>query len=247
MKRVKCIIAYDGSEFSGFQIQPHKRTVQGVVEAALKKIHKGEEIRLHASGRTDAGVHAIAQVFHFDTSLELPADAWKRALKALLPPDILVKDAEIVTGDFHARFSATEKEYHYFVLNRAEPDIFRRQYMHHSTAVYDMETMRQACQVFEGTHDFTSFASARSTAKGSKVRTLSKVSCTKEGDTIEFVLRGNGFLQHMVRIIVGALLEAGEGKVTSEALAAILEEKDRTKAGMTVPASGLYLWEVNYD
>src|SRR5699024_5743998 len=121
---------------------------------------------------------------------------------------------ENAEDDFHARFSAIEKEYRYFVLNRPEPDIFRRQYIYHSSYNVDMEQMQQACQVFEGTHDFTTFASAKSTAKGSKVRTLSEVSCNKHGDIIEFVLRRNGFLQHMVRIIVRALLETGTRRRT---------------------------------
>src|SRR5699024_3608372 len=133
------------------------------------------------------------------------------------------------------------KEYRYFVLNRPEPDIFRRQYIYHSPAKDDLEKIQQAFRIFEGTHDFTTFASAKSTAKGSKVRTLSEVSCNKQGDIIEFVLRGNGFLQHMVRIIVGALLETGTGRRTPNELAEILAKQDRRYAGKTIPSQGLYL------
>ena len=247
MKRVKCTIAYDGSNFSGFQIQPNKRTVQGELEKALAKMHQGKKVRLHASGRTDAGVHAVGQVLHFDTALTLPPHKWKRALESLLPADIQVMLTENAEEDFHARFSAIEKEYRYFVLNRPEPDIFRRQYIYHSPYKVNMEQMQQACQVFEGTHDFTTFASAKSTAKGCKVRTLSEVSCNKQGDIIEFVLRGNGFLQHMVRIIVGALLETGTGRRTPNELAEILAKQDRRYAGKTIPSEGLYLWKVSYD
>src|SRR5699024_9212402 len=136
-------------------------------------------------------------------------------------------------------------EYRYFVLNRPEPDIFRRQYIYHSPNKYDLEQMKQACRVFESTHDFTTFASAKSNAKGSKVRTLLEVSCNKQGDIIEFVLRGNGFLQHMVRIIVGALLETGTGMRTPIELAEILAKQDRRYAGKTIPSEGLYLWEVS--
>src|SRR5699024_749375 len=142
--------------------------------------------RLHASGRSDAGNHADGQVLHFDTALTLPPHKWKRALDSLLPAAIQVKRTENVEEDFDARFSSIEKEYRYFVLDRPEPDIFRRQYIYHSSYKVDMEQMQQACQVFEGTHDFTTFASAKSTAKGSKVRTLSEVSCNKHGDIIEF-------------------------------------------------------------
>lgn len=247
MKRIKCTIAYDGSRFSGFQIQPNERTVQGNLEQALSKVHKGENIRLHPSGRTDAGVHAVNQVFHFDTELDIPSEGWKRALQSILPTDIQIKEITLVDADFHARYSAIEKEYRYFVLNRTESDLFRRNYVHHSAASYDMNEIQQACNVFEGTHDFTSFSSAKSTAKGSKVRTLSHVSCSVDGDMIEFVLRGKGFLQHMVRIIVGALLEAGEGKRTANELSTILEKQDRTNSGVTIPPEGLYLWEVTYE
>src|SRR5699024_6097589 len=126
-------------------------------------------------------------------------------------------------------------------------DIFRRHYIYHSPYKVVEEQMQQPCQVLEGTHDFTTFASAKTTAKGSKVRTLSEVSCNKQGDIIEFVLRGNGFLQHMVRIIVGALLETGTGRRTPNELAEILAKQDRRYAGKTIPSEGLYLWKVSYD
>src|SRR5699024_2191505 len=184
MKRVKCTIAYDGSNFSGFQIQPNKRTVQGELEKALAKMHQGKKVRLHASGRTDAGVHAVGQVFHFDTALTLPPHKWKRALQSLLPKDIQVMLTENAEEDFHARFSAIEKAYRYFVLNRPEPDMMRRHYIYHSANKYDLEQLQQACRVFAGTHHFTTFASAKSTAKGSKVPTLSEVNCNTQGDII---------------------------------------------------------------
>src|SRR5699024_1902657 len=132
MKRVKCTIAYDGSDFSGLQIQPHKRTVQGELEQALATMHQGKQVSLHAAGRTIAGVHAVGQVFHYDTALTLPPHKWKRALQPLLPKDIQVMLTENAEEDFHARFSAIETEYRYFVLNRPEPNIFRRQYIYHS-------------------------------------------------------------------------------------------------------------------
>src|SRR5699024_1931148 len=142
---------------------------------------------------------------------------------------------------------AIEKEYRYFVLNRPEPDIFRRQYIYHSPYKVNKEQVQQACRVFVGTHDFTTFASAKSTAKGSKVRTLSEVSCNKQADIIEFVLRANVFLHHRVRINVGALLETGTGRRTPNELAEILAKQDRRYAGKTIPSEGLYLWKVSYD
>lgn len=246
MNKIKCVLAYDGSGFSGFQIQPKKRTVQGEIEKALTKIHKGQQIRIYPSGRTDTGVHAIGQVFHFESELMLDQAAWKRALSAILPADIYIKETTIADSSFHARFDATEKEYRYFVLNREEPDIFKRNYVYHSSAVYNMDVIREACELFLGTHDFTSFSSARSTVKGSKVRTIYKLDCAKQGEMIQFTIRGSGFLQHMVRIIVGAILEAGQGERSIEELAMILQQKDRTMAGVTIPPQGLYLWEVAY-
>ena len=210
------------------------------------KIHKGRHVRIYPSGRTDTGVHAIGQVCHFESDLTLDQTAWKRALSAILPADIEIKKTSIADASFHARFDAVEKEYRYFVLNRNEPDIFKRNYMYHSSAAYDMEMMQQACNLFIGTHDFTSFSSARSTVKGNKIRTITKLECVQQGEIIQFTIRGNGFLQHMVRIMVGAILEAGQGERTADELALILEKKDRTLAGITLPPQGLYLWEVIY-
>lgn len=247
MQKIKCTIAYDGSGFSGYQIQPKKRTVQGEIEKAMQKIHKGEPIRITASGRTDTGVHAMAQVFHFETNLDIQPTAWKRALQTLIPDDIEIKKVELVDDTFHARFDAIEKEYRYFVLNSDKRDVFRRNYIYYFPGNYNLGNMLEACRILEGTHNFTSFSSARSTVKGSKVRTLYKVSCEEVADEIHFVIRGNGFLQHMVRIIVGAILEVGLGKLDVVELKRILEKKDRREAGVTLPSQGLYLWNVKYE
>lgn len=246
MQKLKCTIAYDGSGFSGFQIQPNQRTVQGEVEHALKKMHKGENIRIHSSGRTDAGVHAMAQVFHFETPLSIEPAAWRNALQTLVPDDIDIRSIEVVPKAFHARFDAVAKEYRYFVLNTPERDLFQRHYAYFSNAAYAVEQMQQACSVFEGTHDFTSFSSAKSTVKGSKVRTMYQVECFRDEPYICFILRGTGFLQHMVRIMVGALLEVGRGEKTVTDIERILQEKNRIEAGVTIPPEGLYLWEVTY-
>lgn len=247
MHKLKCTVSYDGTNFSGSQIQPNKRTIQFEIEKAIKKIHKGKQIRIYASGRTDTGVHAMGQVFHFETDLVIPGSNWKKALNAILPDDIYVKKVENVARNFHAQFDAIEKEYRYFILNSKEVDVFKRNYSYFYPFAIDMDKIKQACKLFEGTHDFTSFCSARSTVKGTKVRTLYEVSCEKQADEIVFVLRGNGFLYNMVRIIVGVLLDVGSGKLSMNDIEEMFRKKDRSAAGKTAPPTGLFLWTVKYE
>lgn len=247
MGKIKCIVSYDGTDYAGFQIQPHARTVQGELEKALAKVHKKQPIRLHPSGRTDAGVHAIGQVIHFESPLCLQKESWKKALNALLPDDIAVKEAQLVEDTFHARYDAVEKEYRYYVNHEEELDIFKRHYVYQFPYPLIVKRMQEACRYLEGTHDFTAFASAKATVKGSKVRTLSKVACEVEGNEIVFIFRGDGFLYHMVRIMVGTLLEIGQKRREPEDIVHLLAEKDRRLAGKTAPPEGLYLWNVVYD
>ncbi|MEI3614549.1 tRNA pseudouridine(38-40) synthase TruA, partial [Pseudogracilibacillus sp. SO30301A] len=247
MQKLKCTVSYDGTNFSGSQIQPNKRTIQFEIEKAIKKIHKGKQIRIYASGRTDTGVHAVGQVFHFETDLLIPRKNWKKALNAILPDDIYIKKVENVSLNFHAQFDAIEKEYRYFVLNNKETDVFKRNYSYFYPFAIDMDIIKQACKLFEGTHDFTSFCSARSTVKGTKVRTLYEVSCEKQADEIVFILRGNGFLYNMVRIIVGVLLDVGSGKLSMNDIEEMFRKRDRSAAGKTVPPTGLFLWTVKYE
>ncbi len=246
MTRVKCTLAYDGTDFAGFQIQSRERTVGGEIEKALKKIHKGEHIRIQSAGRTDAGVHAEGQVIHFDSPLSIPDENWKRALNTLLSDDIYVKSCKNVTEAFHARFSAIAKEYHYIVRIALEPDIFKRKYAYHFPYTLDLQKIRQACCYLEGTHDFTTFSSAKATIKGSHVRTLYKLSCEATEDGIRFYLYGDGFLYNMVRIIVSLLLDIGRGKKEPEEIPALIAAKDRSKLGKTIPPEGLYLHQVMY-
>ncbi|KGX85350.1 tRNA pseudouridine(38-40) synthase TruA [Pontibacillus litoralis] len=247
MERISCIIHYDGTNYSGFQIQPNSVTIQEKIEKALLKIHKGASIRIIASGRTDAGVHAMGQVIHFDSPLTLKEKEWKRAMQTLLPSDILVHHVQKVDATFHSQHHSKSKEYRYFVLNRQDPDIFNRQYVHHVPHTLNIDAMEQACAYIKGTHDFTSFCSMKTTLKGDKVRTVTEATCTKNGDTIEFVFKGNGFLYNMVRILVGTLLNIGKGKYPPIYIKQILEAKDRNKSGATAPAHGLFLWEVTYE
>ncbi|MCM3741016.1 tRNA pseudouridine(38-40) synthase TruA [Oceanobacillus luteolus] len=247
MTRIKCTLAYDGSNFYGFQIQPDKRTVAGELEQALKKIHKGESIRIQGSGRTDTGVHAEGQVIHFDSKLSLGADNWKKALNALLPDDIFIKAAEIVSEDFHARFNAKMKEYHYYVRTSPERDVFSRNYAYHVPEQLNLTKMQDACAYLKGTHDFTTFSSVKATVQGSRVRTLYTVTCEEHPNGFRFVFIGDGFLYNMVRILVSFLLDVGRGKWQPEETLELLAAKDRTRVGKTIGPEGLYLVRVVYE
>ncbi|RCW63540.1 tRNA pseudouridine(38-40) synthase TruA [Saliterribacillus persicus] len=245
--RYKAVISYDGSNFSGYQIQPKQRTVQGEVEKALSKMHKGLRITVHASGRTDRGVHALGQVLHFDSDLQIPLDNWKRALTAILPDDINVKRIEPVKDDFHARYDVIEKEYRYELLVDDEPNIFLRHYKHHVAPPINVKAMQEACKYLIGTHDFSSFCAAKATVKGDKIRTVYAASFLEKNTGLIFRIAGSGFLYNMVRIIVGTLVDIGYGKLKPEDMKKIIEKKERKAASKTAPPQGLYLYQVKYD
>ncbi|MFC4620275.1 tRNA pseudouridine(38-40) synthase TruA [Camelliibacillus cellulosilyticus] len=245
MPRIKCTIAYDGTRFAGYQMQPDKRTVQSELEHALQKMHKGQRIRVTASGRTDAGVHANGQVIHFDSPLHIQKENWGKALNTLLPDDIFIREVERVSEDFHARFSAKQKEYRYRLLNRLEPDLFRRLYTLHVPKKLDLDLMRAASHYITGTHDFTAFCASGSSVMD-KVRTVYEIDIQSLGDEVVIRMIGNGFLYQMVRIAVGHLLAVGLGKHKPEVIADILETRDRRKALGTAPPQGLFLWQVKY-
>lgn len=244
--RVKCIVSYDGTHFSGYQVQPNKRTVQSEIEAALKKLHRGQSIRIHASGRTDAYVHAVGQVIHFDTTLTIPPEKWPYALNSLLPNDIVVLEAEHVADQFHARFDAIKKEYRYKLSTQKMIDVFKRDYTYHFPYKLDLDSMKQACLHLCGTHDFTSFCVAKTEVED-KVRTIYSIEIVEKEADLIFCFTGNGFLYNMVRILMGTLLEVGQGKKTPDQIPYILEGKDRNLSGKTAPGHGLYLWKVYYD
>lgn len=244
--KVKCTVSYDGSQFYGYQVQPNKRTVQSEIEEALTKLHKGEEVKIFASGRTDAGVHAVGQVFHFDTKLRIPEVRWPLALNSLLPEDIVITSASYVEPEFHARFDVVKKEYRY-ILNQEEiKDVFKRKYCFHYPYKLDLQSIEKACDLLSGTHDFTSFCAAKTEVED-KVRTLYSIDVIKEDNEIIFCFIGSGFLYNMVRILVGTLLEIGQGIKSFEDIPAILKGRDRRLSGKTVPGHGLYLWKVYYD
>lgn len=255
MRNLLLTVSYDGTHYYGFQTQPGGNTIQDCLEEAIWKL-TGEKVKIHGSGRTDAGVHAREQPFHFLTASKIPVERWCLALNVRLPADIRVTSAEEVSLDFHARRSAKRKTYRYTINGNRVPDVFQRSFQLHHPGKLDLPAMEEAAQYLVGTHDFTSFASRHST-KASHVRTIEAVwfevdtiwgkAGTGDQGIIHFYIRGNGFLQHMVRIIVGTLLQVGEGKRKPEEMKTILEAKNRSAAGPTAESKGLMLWSVEYD
>jgi tRNA pseudouridine38-40 synthase len=246
MQRVKCTIAYDGTYFHGYQVQPRERTVQGLIESILSSIHKGASVRISGSGRTDAGVHANGQVFHFDTPLSIPEEKWPIVLNTRLPDEVTVKEAVFVSTDFHSRFSVEQKEYRYRIYTGESRSPFNRHFALHYPHTLSVPDMERAARHLIGEHDFTSFCSAKTEVED-KVRTIHRIEIQEHEEEIIFSFVGNGFLYNMVRILVGTLLEVGSGNIPVDEMPGILEARDRNKAGKTAPPHGLYLWKVEYD
>lgn len=244
MRRVKLVLEYDGTRFHGWQVQPGLVTVQGTVEACLGTM-TNRAVRLHAAGRTDAGVHALGQVAHFDTASTLPAAALLRGLNSLLPAAIVVCQVEEAPQEFHARYSAAEKTYSYVVRNHPLRSAFRAPFSWHIARALDLQAMRAAARVLVGQHDFSAFRAATCSAR-SPVRRLTQVAIKRRQAQVFFVLRADGFLQHMARTIVGTLVEVGRGKLPPAAVADILRSRQRQQAGPTAPAHGLFLVRVSY-
>lgn len=246
--RYKFRISYDGTHFAGFQVQPNQRTVQGDIEKALKMISKGQFIRIHGAGRTDAGVHALGQIIHFDYPQRLPADAMQRALNTLTTDEIAFWEPEIVSEDFHSQYSAKAKTYQYRVNNSKIENPFTRLYALHHPYPMKMDRIQKALSYFVGEHDFTSFSSTHSNAE-SKVRTIYEASCRYEEATQEFIFtfRGNGFLYNQIRVMMGTLLQVADGRRPAEDIPDILEAKYRKKAGPTAASRGLCMMEVFYE
>ena len=239
--------AYDGSRYKGYQKQLKEKTIQGEVEKALKKINGNESISIYASGRTDAGVHALSQKAHFDMDTNITIDKMKNALNSLLPSDIYVKNIEEVDNDFHARFNVKAKEYVY-KINMGEYDPIEKDYVYQCNKMLDVAEMERALKYLEGTHDFKSFTKATD-KKDDYVRTIVQTNLTrdlKNVNKINIVFLGTGFMRYQVRNMVGILLEVGEGKRKSADIIDILDAKDRKMAGKTANPEGLYLKDVLY-
>ena len=244
MKRIKLTVAYDGTNYCGWQIQKNGITVEEVLNRTLTKFFK-EEIAVIGASRTDSGVHALGNVAVFDAEVTMPPDKISYAINNLLPEDIRIQKSEEVEVDFHPRYCDTRKTYEYKIYNNQFPNPIERLYSHFVYYPLDVEKMQRAADYLVGEHDFKSFCSARSQVENT-VRTIYFLQVIKEGDQIRIRINGNGFLYNMVRIIVGSLMKVGMGMIPPEEIKNILEAKDRTKAGHKAPACGLTLVEIEY-
>lgn len=245
MTRYALGIEYDGSAFHGWQAQPHGLTVQDQLEQALSLI-AGQTIRVHCAGRTDAGVHALNQVVHFDSPVVRPAPAWVRGTNAHLPAQIAVRWAQSVAADFHARFDARSRSYCYLLHNHpVRPAIFHGRLGWHHRPL-DAARMHAAAQVLLGEHDFSAFRAAECQAK-SAIKTMLYADVRRHHEFILFEFRAHAFLQHMVRNLVGALIEIGNGRQSMDYMAQLLASRDRRRAAPTFSPAGLYLKAVTYD
>lgn len=244
MRNIKLIIEYDGKGFNGWQKQPDKLNIQGEIEKAISEI-TGEQIELIASGRTDRGVHSLGQTANFKTNSSIPIEKFPIAINSKLKESIVIKNAEEVDERFHSRYSVKSKTYRYTINNSKYGSAIYRNMEFHFSQKLDVNKMKQACEYFEGEHDFKAFKASGTSSKSS-VRTIYKADVFEEGDRIFIELTGNGFLYNMVRIIAGTLLEVGLGKILPKEIPNIIESKDRTQAGKTLPANGLCLMRVEY-
>ncbi len=244
-RRLKLLLEYSGTRYHGWQWQPNTLTIQGTLEACLAHITNGPA-RLHAAGRTDAGVHALGQVAHFDTASTIALPALVRGANSLLPEDIVVRQAEEVPADFHARYAARRKTYAYVVHNHSIPSALRAPYAWHVPQALDLTAMRAAASVLLGHHDFSAFRAAACAAR-SPWRQLFRLRLTRYAERLVFVLCADGFLQHMARNIVGTLVAVGRGQIAADAMPTILQCGQRQYAGPTAPAHGLFLVRVVYD
>lgn len=245
MRNIKLTIEYDGKDFNGWQKQPNKLNIQGTIENAIFQI-TGEQVELNASGRTDAGVHALGQVANFKTNSKLPIEKFAIAMNSKLKKSIIIKKAEEVEENFHSRYNCKKKTYKYVINNSEYGTAIYRGLEYHVPQKLNIEEMKKAIKYFEGEHDFKGFKASGTSSKSS-VRTIYNAEVDKIGDKIVIQLTGNGFLYNMVRIISGTILEVGLGRIKQEEIPSIIASKDRQRAGKTLPAHALYLVNVEYQ
>ena len=257
MQNIKLTLAYDGTDFCGWQMQPGQPTVQGAISDVLENL-TAQRLQIQGAGRTDAGVHAAGQVANFKTEAELSADEFQRAFNALLPESIRIVAAEQVAPDFHARWSAAAKTYRYRIFRGRVVSPFLWRYVQHDPFPLDFDAMAEAARKFEGQHDFTSFAASSGSEDEDRDRMMTRVIYRSEiarvtcgdlpGSAEEWVytVRGKSFLRYMVRKIVGTLVDVGRGKLQPENIAELFELRDRSKSGPTMPPQGLCLAQVEY-
>ena len=246
MRNIKLTLSYDGTDFSGWQTQPGFRTVQETLENAIAKLTGEARIRVNASGRTDAGVHAVSQVVNFYSTTALPCETLVRAINAHLPNDVVIREAVDVPESFDANHDAARKLYRYVIHDGDVPNPFMRRYACQSRHKLDAAAMRRAAEPLKGRHDFSSFETDGS-PRMSSVRTVLHLAVNRVGDWIWIDVEADGFLYNMVRAIVGTLMYVGRGYWPESQVAAILQSGDRTLAGPTAPAQGLFLMRVVYD
>ena len=245
MKNIMLTMEYDGTSYAGWQRQPNAMTVQQKVEEALQELTR-VTVPVIGSGRTDSGVHARGQTANFRTDSPIPPEKFSFALNSLLPRDIRIICSREVSGDFHARFSATWKKYKYSMIVRPQGTAIGYRYLYHICVPLDVSAMKEAAGYFKGTHDFASFMAAGSPVR-TTVRTVTDVRLDWEDPFLYFMVKGDGFLYHMVRIMVGTLIEVGRGRIDSFSVPEVLQARDRKRAGPTAPPQGLSLEEVYYE
>lgn len=245
MKRVKLVVAYDGTNYHGWQVQDNGITIEEVLNRTISELVQ-EDIKVIGASRTDAGVHACGNVVVFDTESRIPGDKFSFALNQRLPEDIRIQESCEVDADFHPRYADTVKTYEYNILNRRFELPSKRLYAAFCYYPMDIERMNQAAAYLVGEHDFKSFCSAGAQVQ-TTVRTIYAVNVTKEDDMVHIRITGNGFLYNMVRIIAGTLMQVGTGLMEPEQVKEILEARDRSKAGPTAVAKGLTLVEIRYE
>ncbi len=245
MRTIKLTIAFDGTNYHGWQIQREQPTVQQVLRDAISMV-LNSPIILHGSGRTDAGVHALGQVAHFTTESNLSLETLCKAVNSLIPKDIVVKKAEEVDAAFHARYSARSRTYWYLIWNAPQRCVFLQRYAWHVSTPLEINAMKQAATGLIGVHDFSSFQGA-DRENSHAVRAVHRVACKKVREhLVIFSITANAFVKHMVRNIVGTLVDVGTGKLSADCFQSILLQKDRTAAGITAPPHGLFLRRVAY-
>ena len=244
MRNIKLIIEYDGKKFGGWQKQPNKLNIQGEIEKAIEEI-TGEAVELNASGRTDAGVHSLGQTANFKTNSEIDISKMAIAINSKLKQSIRIIKAEEVDEKFHARYSCKGKKYKYVINNSKYGSAIYRDLEYHMPIKLNVEAMQKGIKYFEGEHDFKGFKASGTSSKSS-VRTIYSAKVIEDGERIIVEIEGNGFLYNMVRIISGTIVDVGLGKIKPEEIPEIIESKDRTRAGKTLPPPGLYLVEVYY-
>lgn len=245
MRRIKLVVAYDGTNYHGWQIQPNKITVEEVVNRELSHLF-GEPIKVIGASRTDSGVHSFGNVAVFDTVARIPAEKVCYALNQRLPEDIRIQSSMEVPLDFHPRHCNSKKTYRYSILNCTIPMPTQRLYSHFFYVPFDIEKMQEATKHLIGTHDFKSFCSSKTTVEDT-VRTIYDLKVSKTDHMVDIVVTGSGFLYNMVRIIAGTLMQVGIGAMKPEDMVSILEKCDRSSAGPTAPAKGLTLVKIEYE